>query len=124
MSKVAKKVRSTVYERDGGQCCSCGMRNLTLNHRMNRQMGGSKLRDGYENLVTMCSGCNTALEADASFRESGIRMGWKIQSWDDPLRIPVYYQPFREWRLLDWEGGYTAIPEEEIRRGTNGTPLV
>jgi hypothetical protein len=87
-------------------------------------MGGSKLRDNLANLLTLCVGCNTALEADASFRTSGLHMGWKLNSWDDENRVPVYIQPAREWRLLADDGTYTVLESTDIRRGTNGTPMV
>lgn len=126
MSKaIPRFVREAVLARDGDSCCSCGRSgSLELNHRINRGMGGSKLLDYIANLVTMCSGCNTALEADGSFRESGLRMGWKVQSWDDPHRVPVYFQPFREWRLLNDKATFVVITDEQITLTSAGVPLV
>jgi hypothetical protein len=125
MSKVTAKTRSMVYDRDGSRCPSCGFTSpLSIQHRINRGMGGSKLRDNLANLLTMCIGCNTALEADASFRTSGLHMGWKLNSWDDEARVPVYFQYAREWRLLTDDGTYEVIDSDRITRGANGVPLI
>lgn len=122
---IPRFVRQTVLARDGDRCCSCGWpQQLELNHRINKGMGGSNLLDYISNLVTMCHGCNNALEADASFRDSGLRMGWKVQSWDDPHRIPVYFQYAREWRLLNDKGTYVVVDEEQISLTAGGVPLV
>jgi hypothetical protein len=118
---VTPKNRLLIYERDSDRCCSCGSGNMkTLNHRVNRQMGGSKHRDNLANLITMCNGCNGALESDATFRESGILMGWKLQTWDDPLRTAAYFQWAREWRLLDDGGSYEVVEQRDIRTVLEG----
>ena len=89
---VPSSTRRLVFARDGDECVHCGTtEGLTLQHRVNRQMGGSKLRDGEENLITMCWQANTRLEADSSFADIGRLMGWKLRSWEDPTMIPVRY---------------------------------
>lgn len=103
---VTVKARKTVYERDGFKCCACGsVFELTLQHRKNKGMGGSKLLDGVENLLTMCHGCNTALESDARYAETGRRNGWKLTT-GEPFDKPVYFAWAREWRVINPEGGF------------------
>lgn len=88
---VSPKVRTQVFERDLKCCVACGSSyGLTIQHRINRGMGGSKTLDGYANLLTLCFACNTALESDAAFAEKGRRMGWKVHRnrGDRPRRHP------------------------------------
>lgn len=106
MSDVPEAVRQAVYVRDGHQCivatpeCFGG---LTLQHRVNRGMGGSDRLDTVENLLTMCAGHNTRLEADAPFAEVGRRLGWKLESWENPLEVAVF-SAVGGWRLLTGDG--------------------
>lgn len=104
---VSPKVRSQVFERDCKCCVACGTSyGLTIQHRINRGMGGSKRLDGYANLLTLCFACNTALESDAAFAEKGRDMGWKVHRnrGIDPADIPVFYHgDSRQW-LLDDDG--------------------
>ncbi|QUL79897.1 hypothetical protein [Brevibacterium sp. SMBL_HHYL_HB1] len=107
---MSKKVRQQVYERDGYMCVSCGRTDtLTLNHRASKGMGGSKLMDGPENLVTMCLIENQRLEANADFAALGIDNGWKLRSWDDPLKVPVFFA-FDGWYYLTTDGTRTKRP--------------
>lgn len=101
---VSNKVRQLVYDRDGRMCVSCGRDDmLTLQHRINRGMGGSNTRDGYENLVTMCSLENQRLEMIPDFAAIGIDNGWKLRSWEDPLKVPVFFA-FDGWYYLTERG--------------------
>lgn len=101
---VSNKIRQLVYDRDGRMCVSCGRDDmLTLQHRINRKMGGSKLLDGPENLVTMCSLENQRLEMIPDFAAIGIDNGWKLRSWDDPLKVPVFFA-FDGWYYLTPDG--------------------
>lgn len=125
MSNVTAKSRALVFSRDGERCASCGVHSpLSIQHRKNRQMGGSTQRNNLSNLLTLCVGCNSALESDATFRTSGLRMGWKLQSWDDDSQIAVFVQWAHEWRLLDDEGSFTVVDSDDVRRGSNGAPMV
>lgn len=102
--------RFRVYERDGGACiagpvdCSPG---LTLQHRLNRGMGGSELRDGYENLTTLCGLHNARLEQDAAFASLGRRLGWKLGAGEDPFVVALFSALWGGWRLLDGAGGWS-----------------
>lgn len=100
--------RRRVYERDGGKCvvggwaCSGG---LTVQHRANRGMGGSLMRDGYENLLTMCNHHNVLLEQSAAFAQTGRDCGWKLEQWEDPFLVAVWSSEWvGGWRLLDGAG--------------------
>lgn len=89
---ITQKLRKKIYDRDNWECVACGTpAGLTIQHRKNRQMGGSKSLDIPENLITMCAAHNQALEANAEFAEYGRKKGWKIRQWDDPAVYPVRY---------------------------------
>lgn len=108
---VTKKVRDTVFSRDRNKCVVCGTTDgLTIQHRKNRQMGGSKLRDGMSNLVTMCWEHNTSLESNAVFARWGRDNGWKLLSHDDPASCPVFYPLYGLWFELTDDG--FAFPVE------------
>lgn len=126
MNVPAKTVK-VFRERDSQRCAACGVSNaLSTQHRINKGSGGDPkgYRNILSNLLTLCVLCNGALESDERFRASGISNGWKAMSWDDPLRVAVYYMWAREWRLLDDQGGYRVVDDSEIVRGKNGAPLV
>lgn len=107
---VSAKVRRQVYERDGFMCVSCGRTDtLTLQHRVNRGMGGSKTRDGVQNLVTMCAIENQRLEANPDFAAVGVENGWKLRSWENPLNVPVFFA-FDGWFYLTADGKRTKRP--------------
>lgn len=101
---VTAKQRQIVYDRDGRMCANCGNdQTLTIQHRINRGMGGSKTRDGFENLLTLCALCNQRLEMVAEVAERGIDLGQKLRSWDDPLKVPVFFA-FDGWYYLTERG--------------------
>lgn len=99
---ISARVRQLVYERDGNACVACGVSHgLTIQHRKNRGMGGSKLLDTPANLVTMCAVENMLLESNADFADRGRRNGWKLWSYLDPLCCPVLYPDgWFGWRLV------------------------
>lgn len=89
---VSASKRKRVYERDGNMCANCGSTHgLTIQHRINRGMGGSKLLDGFANLMTLCALCNQRLEMVAEAAEKGIDNGHKLRSWQNPEKEPVYF---------------------------------
>lgn len=111
--------RLKIYDRDEWRCCSCGITdNHTLQHRVNKGMGGDKtkdkVKDNPSNLVTMCNQCNTALEFDVDFRRTGISMGWKVLQGRDPSQIPCWFSWAMEWRLLDNNFGYLVVDKGEF----------
>lgn len=99
---ITQKLRKKIYDRDGWQCVACGIPvDLTIQHRKNRGMGGSKSLDIPENLVTMCGAHNQALEMNAEVAEIGRKNGWKLRQWDDPAVIPVRYPDGISWLLTN-----------------------
>lgn len=103
---ISAKTRKAIYERDSFRCAAEGpgctrFTGLTVQHRINRGMGGSKLLDGLENLLTLCSRCNERLESDAAFAELGRERGWKLFSWESPVETAVWFSWAAEWRRLD-----------------------
>ena len=106
---ISDKKRRLVYERDGFRCAAEGphcqrFTNLTIQHRINRGMGGSKRRDSLSNLLTLCAACNGLLESDAEFAERGRDQGWKLYSWEIPTMVPLFVTWSRQWLLLNDEG--------------------
>lgn len=107
---VSKKKRQSVFDRDGRMCANCGdTYGLTIQHRINRGMGGSKMLDGFENLLCLCGLCNQRLEAVPEVAERGVDLGHKLRSWDDPLKVPVFYA-FDGWYYLTADGTRTKRP--------------
>jgi len=54
-----KKLRDRTLERDGWRCQLCGtMSNLEVHHKQFRSRAGN---DEEENLITLCSGCHSAV---------------------------------------------------------------
>jgi hypothetical protein len=92
-----------ILRRDFGRCYHCGVSDDTLiwQHRKNRAMGGSKSADVASNLMTMCSAYNGLIESDAREAERARRLGWKLQSWQDPQTEPVFDFVTGEWFNLD-----------------------
>lgn len=113
------KVRATVFARDGEMCLAqadgpcAGI--LTLQHRIGRGMGGSKLPgiNRPANLIAMCAHHNELIEKDADFRAHCLRRGWSIpRNWAPaivPANIPVRYQDGPH--LIDDMGQRHPIPE-------------
>ena len=77
--------------RDGG-CWHCGVDDETLipHHRLNRGMGGSKVRDVPSNVIVICSAFNTVMESDPVAASLARSYGWKLRAGDDPLLVPVF----------------------------------
>lgn len=96
-------------ERDGG-CLHCGETEaVSPNHRINRQMGGSKARDVPSNIIVLCSQMNNAIEADVEHMVTAKFYGWKLATWQDPLRTPVFDTQKNQWFVLDDKMGRKVI---------------
>lgn len=94
------KLRNQVFERDKSACWHCGeTEGLTLQHRQNRQMGGSKLRDRVDNLIVFCAVGNARMESDAEFAVVARKNGWKLSSWMD-YSTPVWSEWEQGWFVL------------------------
>lgn len=119
---VSKAVCDLVYRRDQYQCVHCGaVDGLSLQHRINRGMGGSKYRDTPANLVVMCAVHNALLESDPALAHDARWKGWKLASWEQPTRCAVFYAPLGEWFLLDDDGG--LAPADPVVPGVDDVPF-
>lgn len=80
------------YEARDTHCphCGIGVPYLVPHHRKNRGMGGSKLRDTPSNILLVCALLNGAMEQQSEVAEDARRYGWKLESWQDPLVVPIY----------------------------------
>lgn len=130
-SKLTERVRSLVYTRDGDACIAarhplgndkwytdrygmCGGVK-TLQHRMGRGMGGSRLPfiNHATNLVAMCSDHNGLIERDAAFKRLATACGWSLprnrRPAIIPAEIPVRYVDGTF--LLTADGTRNPIPE-------------
>lgn len=96
-----------------GYCLHCGATEaLSPNHRANRGMGGSKVRDVPSNLVVLCSLFNGFIESNAKAAATAKDFGWKLNTWQNPLEVPVFDTQKREWRLLDDVYGSKVVNQE------------
>lgn len=104
-----------IYERDGHRCPHCGERATSIQHRINRQMGGSTnpLRHAPSNLLAFCWIGNTRMEDDSELGRKAIEYGWKLPSTGDPLSTPFYDVLDNVWYELD---------DEYCRTPTYGPP--
>jgi hypothetical protein len=72
-------------------------------------MGGSKLRDGSENLVVLCSELNGLIESNAVAAQLARKHGWKLESWQNPIDIPVTDLVSGKTYLLNQTFGRTVM---------------
>jgi hypothetical protein len=88
-------------DRDGG-CLHCGDATTAVpHHRINRGMGGSKARDGASNIIVMCSVMNGLMESDPIIASMAKEWGWKLESWQESDKVPVWHCVDQRWYLLD-----------------------
>lgn len=109
----ANEVRDLVHRRDGGRCARCGSPDrLTVHHRVNRGMGGS--RAGWineaPNLLLVCEPCNGFFEDHPAV---SYEAGWKVQSWRSPGDVAVRYADGRLYRL-GADGRRTVVAEVRV----------
>ena len=79
-----------VAVRSLGVCERCGTaRGEQMHHRQARGMGGSKIRNGPENLLHLCEPCHRWVEANPA--ESYVN-GWKVRRGVNPADTPVMYR--------------------------------
>jgi len=101
---VNDRLRKIVYARDGHACWHCGATDgLSIQHRANKGMGGSKTRDRLDNLLTFCLEGNQRMEADASFANQARDNGWKLPSWTT-YDSPVWSAWQKKWFVIDADG--------------------
>lgn len=104
-----KATRNKVLLRDEGSCWHCGeVEAISIQHRQNRGMGGSKLQDRLDNLIVLCSVLNAAIESDAAQANYARDHGWKLNSWDD-YSSPVFRAETVKWYQLGIKGEMTQV---------------
>jgi hypothetical protein len=64
-------------------------------------MGGSKARDEASNIIVMCSNVNGLMESDPIMAQMAREFGWKLESWQDPISVPVWHVLNQRWYILD-----------------------
>lgn len=106
MAALTKAQFAKYLSRDR-HCWHCGSTDDTLvpHHRANRGMGGSKLRHRPANIIVMCAAINSAMESDASVALAADKYGWKIASWEDPTKRPIFDRTKQLWFYLDDDFG-------------------
>lgn len=117
MARVSKETEYKVYNRDNWQCVHCGTtQGLSIQHRKNAGMGGSKKVHTPAHLITMCLLENQALEADALKARTARYYGWKLRQYENPEIEPVYYAPKDAWYTLDNKGGMKETSPVEVHK--------
>ncbi len=98
---MTKKQFQKFLDRDGG-CVHCGATEAVApNHRSNRGMGGSKVRDVPSNVVVLCSVLNGLIESDSAYADVARENGWKLETWQNPEESPYYDLMSGRWWLPD-----------------------
>lgn len=106
---VSKSIRLKVLKRDNNQCWHCGeVEAISLQHRQNRGMGGSKQLDRLDNLIVLCSSMNSLIESKSEAAYEAKDFGWKLSSWDS-FEMPVFNRNEGKWYRLDTVGGKTEV---------------
>jgi hypothetical protein len=108
-----KKQFQNYLDRDTA-CPHCGTTGpeLVPQHRANRGMGGSKLRDRPSNIIVFCSLANGLMESSYGFAARARSLGWKLLSHQDPLTTPA--RLWDGWYFLDDSFGKTKTDEPEL----------
>ena len=107
--RMKPKEFAKFLERDG-YCLHCGETEaIAPNHRINRGMGGSKLRDNPANIVILCSMLNGLIESDQRYADMAKSYGWKLDSWQLPEQKPVFDTYTGFWLLLDNDYGRKVV---------------
>lgn len=114
MSAPTPVNRAVMLERDSHACSWCGATSqLEANHRRAVGLGGSKIRPGLEDLITLCSEHNTRIEGD--LHAEALRRGIKVPRWCSfPSLVPVFYGWAAEWWLLNRQGGRVGPIDGEM----------
>lgn len=111
MRTVPEVTRYAVLSRSQFRCERCGLRLLTglhMSHRQSRGMGGAKGRPHarLSNINALCPKCHLrVVEKYPILAESE---GFRCQSWQDTLLVPV--RTHRGWVYLDDDGGVSYPP--------------
>jgi hypothetical protein len=101
---MKRKEFELILRRDLWSCYHCGISDDTLvpQHRLGRGMGGSKNPKVHaaSNIITFCSDHNGKVESNSIALLRAKRLGWKLESWEDPLKTPAFHMVTGEWYVL------------------------
>lgn len=83
-------------------------------------MGGSKVRPGAADGLTLCTVCNA--ECERSLQTLALAYGWKARKWTNPLDVPVYFPHLWQWFRLEGQDRFeiTAIVALDMMHGVYG----
>lgn len=104
--------RAAVAARSNGVCevqipGVCLGRATNWHHRLPRSHGGKWLAGtGLAVCGSGSTGCHGALTNTNGRRDEFVRNGWIVESWQNPLEVPVRLAA-HGWSVLDNEGGLT-----------------
>lgn len=117
MSRLPKKLRDAVLDRDGHRCVRCGIAvdqawTYSIHHRTPRGMGGSKQANTMPNLITLCgSGVTLRHGWIESHRDAARDLGYLVRRGHVPAHTPVHLAG-RGWVLLGPAGEITATERQ------------
>lgn len=100
--------RAAVSARSNGMCEAqilgvCLGRATEWHHRQARSQSGRWVAS---NGLHLCSRCHRAVTDTNGRRDEFMRNGWIVESWQDPLQVPVRLAA-HGWSTLDDVGGLT-----------------
>jgi hypothetical protein len=115
--QIPREVRELVDGRDGGRCQRCGTytSNRSRHHRKSKGMGGSKLFDTPQNIVTLCgsgtTGCHGWVESN---RDEAYDLGWLVRRNGRQDPADVHINTYWGWGLFTADGRFllTGKPSE------------
>jgi hypothetical protein len=64
-------------------------------------MGGSKARHEPSNIIVMCSLVNGLMESDPIIATMAREFGWKLESWQNPVEVPVFHVTESKWFKIE-----------------------
>lgn len=96
-------------------CWHCGeVNDLVPHHRMNRQMGGSKVREErLDNVIMVCALYNGAMESNALVAEEARAWGHKIASWQS-FNEAVFDRVQFCWYRLHEDGSKSVLEDHGL----------
>ena len=85
-------------------CWDCGAtENLTIHHRANRGMGGSKIADNLQNVILVCAEYNGLMESDPATANRARDLGHKLSKFLSSSE-PCFDNDWKKWYYLDTKG--------------------
>lgn len=119
---TGKLTVAKVAPRDGRVCAHCGATDgLSVQHRANKGMGGSREAERLSNGIILCATYNALLEQSAAEAERAIRMGWKcskygrIEAGTHTSQVPFWHYPTQGWRLVFDDGTWRPATVDEVK---------